>query len=53
MAMRPTKPKPKSKTPQRAKPGPKPDVLNLDGNWQDNVRKSFAKKRPATGWPKE
>jgi len=46
------KPTPRKATPARAKPGPKPDVLKLEGNWQDNVRKSFAKKRPATGWPK-
>lgn len=33
-------------------PGPKPDVLKLEGNWKDAIKKSFAKKKPATGWPK-
>jgi hypothetical protein len=35
-----------------AKPGPKPDILKIDGNWEDAVKKSFQKKKPATGWPK-
>jgi hypothetical protein len=36
-----------------AKRGPKPDVLKIDGKWQDAVKKSLAKKKPAGGWPKE
>jgi len=36
----------------KAKPGPKPDVLKLRGNWQDAVRKSLQKKKPPEGWPK-
>ena len=38
--------------PAKAKPGPKPDIYKIDGNWEDAVKKSFTKKKPATGWPK-
>jgi hypothetical protein len=41
----------KASTP--VKRGPKPDLLKIDGNWEAAVRKSLAKKKPATGWPKE
>lgn len=33
------------------KPGPVPEVLKLDGNWKDAMRKSLEKKKPADGWP--
>jgi hypothetical protein len=33
-------------------PGPKPEVLKINGNWQDAVKESVRKKRPANGWPK-
>jgi hypothetical protein len=36
----------------KAKAGPKVDVLKIDGDWQDAVRRSFQAKRPAGGWPK-
>jgi len=45
MAKKPTK---KSK----AKTGPKPDILKVEGDWQAAVKKSFQKKKPAQGWPK-
>jgi hypothetical protein len=35
-----------------AKRGPKADVLKIQGTWQDAVRKSLQKKKPAEGWPK-
>ena len=35
-----------------AKHGPKPDVLKIDGDWQEAVRRSFQAKKPAGGWPK-
>jgi hypothetical protein len=28
------------------------DVLKIDGNWQDAVRRSFQAKKLAGGWPK-
>ena len=39
--------KPAPKKPKKAKPGPKADVLKIDGNWQDGVRRSFGAKKPA------
>jgi hypothetical protein len=48
-----------TKKPQRlakkrggATPGPKPEVLKINGDWQDAVKKSLAKKKQADGWPK-
>jgi len=37
---------------QPAKPGPKPDTLKIEGDWQEAVKKSFQKKKPPGGWPK-
>ena len=34
-------------------PGPKPDTLKIEGKWQDAVKKSLTKKKPADGWSKE
>ena len=52
---RKTLPKPAQSKPaksDKATPGPKPDTLKIDGNWEDAGKKSFAKKKPAAGWPK-
>jgi hypothetical protein len=46
-----TKKKAKSKK-KAASRGPKPEVLRLEGNWKDAVKKSLAKKKPPEGWPK-
>jgi hypothetical protein len=43
-------PKTTKKTP--IKRGPKPDMLKIEGDWKDAVKKSLAKKKPAEGWPK-
>jgi len=45
-------PKAKNKAKPKAKSGPKPDLLKIDGDWQDAVKKSLEKKKPAEGWPK-
>jgi hypothetical protein len=37
---------------KRAKPGPKPGILKIKGDWEKAVSKSFRKKKPASGWPK-
>ncbi len=37
---------------QSPAPGPKAERLKLSGDWQDTVKKSLAKKKPAGGWPK-
>ncbi len=38
--------------PAKPKPGPKPDTLKVEGNWEDAMKKSLEKKKPAAGWPK-
>jgi hypothetical protein len=45
MANKPTKTK--------AKRGPKAEVLKLDGDWRQNVKKAMQKPKPAGGWPKD
>ena len=42
-------PKPVKKQP--AKTGPKPDTLKIEGKWQDAIKVSLSKKKPAMGWP--
>jgi hypothetical protein len=46
-----TSPKPKRRK-VKDTPGPKPDMLKIDENWQEAVKKSLAKKKPPQGWPK-
>ena len=44
----------KSKTSKRIKatPGPKPQILKIEGDWKKAIKKSFAKRKPPEGWPK-
>jgi hypothetical protein len=44
--------KPKLNSRPSAKPGPKPEVLKLKGNWKSLMKKSLDKKKPPDGWPK-
>lgn len=37
---------------QKSKPGPEADRLKLEGDWEENVKTSLAKPKPADGWPK-
>ena len=37
----------------RKRPGPEPEVLKIDGDWKDAMRKLVSKKRPVGGWPKD
>ena len=46
----PMKKQAKKKT--KATPGPKPDVLKIEGDWRAAVKKSLQKKKPVEGWPK-
>jgi len=46
----PKKPKQPNRT--RATPGQKPNMLKIEGDWQDAVKKSLKKKKPAGVWPK-
>jgi hypothetical protein len=32
-------------------PGPKPDHLKLEGDWEEAVAKAVRKKKPEEGWP--
>jgi hypothetical protein len=41
-----------SKAKPRAKPGPKADILKIEGNWKDAVKRSLERKKPREGWPK-
>lgn len=43
------KTKPKRK---KATPGPEPEVLKIEGDWWDAMKKSLAKKRPPGGRPR-
>jgi len=45
--------KAKKQTRKKKTPGPKPEVLKLEGNWKDAVKESLKVKRPAGGWPKD
>jgi hypothetical protein len=44
--------KSKRKSKRKSKPGPKADVLKLEGNWEGLIEKSLKKKKPPEGWPK-
>ena len=37
---------------KKAVPGPKPEVLKINGDWRDAIKKSLTKKKPPNGWPK-
>lgn len=34
------------------KPGPPPEHVQFDGDWESAVGKALKKKRPPQGWPK-
>ena len=36
---------------EKAKRGPEPDTVKIDGSWEAAVGKALAKKRPKEGWP--
>ena len=36
---------------RRNKPGPKPDHLKLQGDWEEAVQKAIRKEKPEEGWP--
>mgnify|MGYP001297409189 CR=1 FL=1 len=40
----------KKKTPKQ--PGPAPERLIIEGDWEENARKALEKARPSEGWPK-
>jgi hypothetical protein len=44
--------KAKPSTGGKITPGPKPEVLKIDGDWQNAIKESLEKKKPPEGWPK-
>jgi hypothetical protein len=42
----------KKTEPAKVPRGPHPEVLKIEGDWQDAVKTSLTKKKPAKGWPK-
>jgi hypothetical protein len=45
-------PKPQAQEEEPKSPGPEPDLLKIDIGWEEAIRKSLEKKKPANGWPK-
>ena len=39
------------KRPKDQKPGPDPEELKVEGDWEEAVKKALKKKRPKDGWP--
>ena len=39
--------------PEQLKRGPQPETLKIEGKWEDAVKQSLGKKKPADGQPKE
>ncbi len=37
---------------QKAKPGPKAEMLRIEGDWREAIQTSLSKKKPPEGWPK-
>jgi hypothetical protein len=53
--MKRKKPNQKRKQPEQQptpQPGPKPDLLKIEGDWEEAVKKSLEKEKPPEGWPK-
>ena len=50
MENRVPKHKPEEKEPKM--PGPEPELLKIEMEWGEAIKKSLEKKKPAVGWPK-
>lgn len=37
--------------PKKSKPGPDPERLKIEGDWEEAAKKAMQKKRPPEGWP--
>jgi hypothetical protein len=44
--------KPKKSLNSKPPPGLKPEMLGIEGNWQDAVKTPLVEKKPVGGWPK-
>ncbi len=40
-----------SKDCDKQNPGPEPERLKIDGDWEDAVKKAMGRPKPAEGWP--
>ena len=38
-------------TAAKRKPGPKPERVKIEGNWEDAIDQALAKEKPKDGWP--
>jgi hypothetical protein len=38
-------------TENSGKPGPKPDRLKIEEDWENAIKKALRKERPQEGWP--
>lgn len=45
-------PIPKKQKKEPKAPGPEPDLLKIDMDWEKAIKKSLEKKKPPSGWPK-
>ena len=34
------------------KPGPEPERVKIEGDWEEAVKRALGKKRPPGGWPR-
>ncbi len=39
--------------PDKERPGPKPDRLKIEGEWEEAVKEALDKERPPEGWPEK
>ncbi len=35
------------------RPGPEPERLKIEGDWEDAIRKALHRTQPADGWPND
>jgi hypothetical protein len=35
----------------KKKPGPEPDHLKIESDWEEAVKKALTKEKPKEGWP--
>lgn len=38
---------------KKPKPGPEPERLKIEGDWEDAIKKALKTPRPPEGWPDE
>ena len=38
---------------RKDKPGPKPDRLKIEGDWEEAAKRLVRKQKPPEGWPEQ